>query len=307
MGPCCILCALEGIDQVRLAFDASSLKLLNVVIGGLLFGVALDLGIDDFKRVLAAPKAPAIGLACQFLLLPAMTFLLTLILDPAPSIALGMILVAACPGGNLSNYFTWLAKGDAALSVGMSAISTAAAILLTPLNITFWGSLNPSTAPLLAEVSVDPLQMLMTVGTVLGIPLVLGMTVAAKAPRVAAALRKPFKIGSLIFFFVFIGILFQKNVDHFVGWIHLAFLPVMLQNAMALGTGWGAARAAGLPSDQRRAVAIEVGIQNSGLGLLLVFEFFDGLGGMAFIAAWWGIWHIIAGMTLAGFWSRRPH
>ena len=101
---------------------------LNVVLGFVMFGVALDIRGEDFRRVLRSPKGPLIGLTAQFLLLPAFTFLLTRVISPRPSVALGMILVAACPGGNMSNFFTHHAKGNAALSVSMTAVSTVLAI-----------------------------------------------------------------------------------------------------------------------------------------------------------------------------------
>ena len=121
-----------AVDQIRLSFDGGSLILLNVILGLLMLGVALDIRVADFVRIVRDPRGPLIGLVAQFLLLPAATFGLTLLLDPVPSVALGMILVAACPGGNISNFLAWLARGNAALSVGMTAISTAAAVVMTP-------------------------------------------------------------------------------------------------------------------------------------------------------------------------------
>jgi BASS family bile acid:Na+ symporter len=147
---------IAAIDQVRLNFNPQGLLIINVAIGLMMFGVALELKLEDFKRIAVAPKAPCIGLAAQFILLPAFTFLLTLILRPPPSIALGMMLVAACPGGNLSNIITYLAKGNCAVSVSMTAVSTAAAIVMTPFNLAFWGSLNPDTAQILKKVSLSP-------------------------------------------------------------------------------------------------------------------------------------------------------
>jgi bile acid:Na+ symporter, BASS family len=296
---------MHPIDQVELRFDAGSLGLLNVILGLVMFGVALDLKVDDFKRALRSPKGPAVGVLAQFVVLPAATFGLTLLLKPPPSVALGMILVASCPGGNISNFITHMSGGDTALSVTMTAISTVAAVVMTPLNITFWGGLNPATAAVLTEVHIEFLQMLGTVGTLLGLPLVLGMLIAAKLPKVADSLRKPFKALSLAFFAVFVLVAFNKNFDHFLVSIGFIFLPVVIHNAVALSSGYFAGRLAGLPVAERRAVAIEVGIQNSGLGLILIFNFFDGLGGMAVIAAFWGIWHIVAGLTLAAIWSRR--
>ena len=298
---------MHPIDQVELRFDAGSLGLLNVILGLVMFGVALDLTVDDFKRALRTPKGPLVGVIAQFLVLPAVTFVLTLVLSPPPSVALGMILVAACPGGNISNFITHLSRGDTALSVTMTAISTVVAVVMTPLNITFWGGLNSATAAVLRDVHIDFVQMLGTVATLLGVPLALGMLVAAKWPRVADRLRKPFKFLSLAFFGAFVVIAFNKNFDHFLLSIGLIFVPVLIHNALALSSGYLAARLARLRTAERRAVAIEVGIQNSGLGLILIFNFFDGLGGMAVIAAFWGIWHIIAGLTLASIWARRPY
>jgi len=297
---------MHPIDQVELRFDAGSLGLLNVILGFVMFGVALDLKVEHFKRALRSPKGPAVGVIAQFVVLPAVTYGLTLLLQPPPSVALGMILVASCPGGNISNFITHLSRGDTALSVTMTSVSTVAAVVMTPLNITFWGGLNPATAPVLTQVHIDFFQMLATVGTLLGVPLLLGMRLGAKLPKVAGHLRKPFKFLSLAFFAAFVAIAFNKNFDHFLLSVGFIFLPVLIHNGLALSSGYLAGRIARLPVAERRAVTIEVGIQNSGLGLILVFNFFDGLGGMAVIAAFWGIWHIIAGLTLAGIWSRRP-
>jgi len=130
------------VDQVRLNFNPQGLLVINIAIGLMMFGVALELKLEDFKRIILSPKAPVIGLVAQFMFLPALTFLLTLILRPQPSIALGMILVAACPGGNLSNIITYLAKGNCAVSISMTAVSTAAAVVMTPLNLALWGGVE---------------------------------------------------------------------------------------------------------------------------------------------------------------------
>jgi len=265
--------------------------------------VALDLSLDDFRAVARAPKAAAIGLVAQFILLPAATWVLTMIVDPLPSIALGMILVAACPGGNISNIITHLAGGTTALSIGMTAISTAAAVVMTPFNITFWGRLNPHTAAILREVSLDPMDLVLTVFTILGVPLVLGMLVAAKRPAFAARIRKPMKAPSILFFVAIVALALQRNWDNFLTYVGVVMGVVALHNMVALGLGYASARAVGLGSQDARAVSIEVGIQNSGLGLTLIFTFFAGLGGMALVAAWWGVWHIVAGLTVAAIWT----
>lgn len=295
-----------GIDTVQLDFDEGSLLLLNILIGLMMLGMAMDLDIDDFRRLLRMPKPPVIGLVAQFVLLPAFTFLLTLIIRPQPSIALGMILVASCPGGNLSNVMTYLAKGNAPLSVGMTAVSTAAAIVMTPINLALWGSLNPDTEPILRSVSLSPLDLFVTIFVILGIPLAAGMLIARRFPAISSRIRGPFKVFSVVVFMGFVLVALAKNWEAFVGYVGFVVVAVFIHNALAFGLGNGAARIARLEPRDRRAVTIEVGLQNSALALILIFNFFDGLGGMAVIAAWWGIWHIIAGLAVAGFWSRRP-
>ncbi len=296
----------EAIDQAQLNFNPNGLLIVNAAIGLMMLGVALDLKLDDFKRILKAPVAPAIGLVAQFVLLPAATFLLVHLLQLHPSIALGMILVAACPGGNLSNIITYLSKGNTAVSVSMTAVSSVAAIFMTPLNLTLWGSLNPSTAAILREVSLSPFDVLITVFLILGVPLIIGLTLSKIFPNLAAKIRKPFKIFTLIFFMAIVLIALLRDRENFITVIGLVAFAVFLHNALALSLGYGSAWVARLPERDRRAIAIEVGIQNSGLGLVLVFNFFDGLGGMAIVVAWWGIWHIIAGLTVSFFFSRRP-
>jgi BASS family bile acid:Na+ symporter len=295
-----------AIDQLRLNFNPQTLLGLNIVIGLMMLGVALELKWEDFRRIIVSPKAPAIGLGAQFVLLPAFTFGLTLILGVTPSMALGMMLVAACPGGNLSNIMTYLARGNAAVSVSMTAVSTAAAIFMTPLNLTIWASLNPATAPILRKVSLSPVDVFMTIFLILGIPLAVGMTLSRLFPWLADRIRKPFKIFSFLVFIAFVGAALGANWSVFLKAIGLVVFGVFVHNALALNLGYWSGRLLGLEIRDVRAVAIEVGIQNSALALILIFNFFEGLGGMAIVAAWWGIWHIIAGLTVAGFWSRRP-
>jgi len=287
------------VDQVRLNFSPGTLKALNGVIGLMMFGMAIDMKAEDFLRVLRSPKGPVIGLIAQFLLLPAFTFLLTLVLPVMPSIALGMMLVAACPGGNLSNLLTYLARGNAALSVSMTAVSSVAAIIMTPLNVSLWGSLNPKTQAILHQVSLSPLDVLGTIILILGLPMVAGITVSRMFPGLADKVRRPVKIFSMLFFLVVVAFALKANWDYFVTYVGVIFFVVLVHNALALSVGYGASTVFGLPKRDRRAVCIEVGIQNSALALVLIFDFFDGLGGMAIIAGLWGIWHIVSGLLLA--------
>jgi bile acid:Na+ symporter, BASS family len=303
-GPMPILA--QGVDEVMLNFDPASLLVLNVAIGLIMFGIALDVRVQDLKAVFATPKAPVIGLLAQFLLLPAATFALTRILDPQPSIALGMILVGCCPGGNISNIITHLAKGNTGLSIGMTGVSTAMAAVMTPLNFAFWGSLNEGTREVLRSVALNPADLAITIGLLLALPVTAGVLLRLRRPAIAAKLYKPMRIVSIVFFLGFIAVAFISNLEHFAALLGVVLFAVFVHNALALTLGYGAAAAARLVERDRRAVSIEVGIQNSALALVLIFGFFGGLGGMALVAAWWGIWHIVAGLTVATVWSRRP-
>lgn len=294
-----------GIDQIQVNFSESALMIMNIVIGFIMFGVALDLQFADFKRSLRTPKPALIGLACQFLLLPAITFVLVSIVQPPPSIALGLFLVAACPGGNLSNFLTHLAKGNTPLSISMSAISTVLAIVMTPLNTIFWASLYGPTKEIITTFSINVVDMFTTIFFMLGLPLILGMYIRRKMPKFAVRVNQIMMKLSIVIFVLFVIVMVANNFDAFFNNVGAVVGVVILQNALAIGIGYSASRALKVKDRDRRAIAIEVGIQNSGLGLVLIFNFFGGLGGMALVAAFWGIWHIVSGLTIATFWSRK--
>ena len=297
---------MTDIDLVRLNFNPLTLLLLNVVLGFVMFGVSLELKAEDFKAALRAPRALAVGLLAHHLIFPALTYLLVVLLQPRPSIALGMILVSSCPAGNISNFLTHFAGGNTALSVSISTLSTLAAIVMTPVNMALWGGLYGPAQPLLREIAVNPLEMFLHVFLLLGLPLAAGLAVSSRWPRFTARARRPMKMFSLVFFLLFVLAALAANWQYFVVYVGTVVGVVFVHNASALLTGYGLAFASGLPERDRRAVSIECGIQNSGLGLILIFNFFGGLGGMAVVAAWWGIWHIVAGLSVATFWSRRP-
>ena len=294
------------IDQVQLSFNPQTLTLLNAVLGLVMFGVALELKVDDFKAALKTPKALALGLIGHHILFPAMTYVLIWIINPLPSIALGMILVSSCPAGHISNFLVHYSRGNTALSVSISALSTLAALVMTPLNFAFWGNLHPVTSGLMKQVAMNPWEMLEVVVMLLGVPLVVGIWVAQKYPAFVLRIQKPMKIISLLVLVGFIGGALAANFQHFLTYVKFVVVVVFIHNLMALVTGYVLASSINLPERDRRAITFEMGIQNSGLGLILIFNFFNGLGGMAIVTAWWGIWHIIAGMTLATYWRNRP-
>jgi BASS family bile acid:Na+ symporter len=177
---------------------------------------------------------------------------------------------------------------------------------MTPLNLALWGSLNPHTANILRQVSLSPLDVFITVFVILGVPLCIGLLISRSFPALAAKVRKPFKIFSLVFFIGIVAAALAVNWQNFLNYVGLVFIGVLIHNALALNLGYWSGRLCRLSEPDNRAVSIEVGIQNSGLGLVLVFNFFNGLGGMAILVAWWGIWHIIAGLIAAFIFSRRP-
>ena len=247
--------------------------------------------------------------------MPLLTFCIALVLGDiiTPTIGMGMILVAACPGGNISNFISSLAKGNVALSVSLTAFSSLGGLFLTPFNFAFWGNLylkfNASgTMGLVQNLQVDPVDVLQTIVLILGIPLTLGLFVNGRFPKFTERIVVWIKRFSIVVFIALIGIIFASNYDLFLKYIQYIFFIVLVHNALAISMGFFTGKLFGLNLQNRKTIAIETGIQNSGLALALLFNpsIFPqdmAIGGMAFIAAWWGVWHIISGLTLASFWG----
>jgi BASS family bile acid:Na+ symporter len=293
------------LDDVKIDFDSGSLTFLKIVIALILFGVALDTKLEDFAAAIRRPIPIAIGVVAQFVLLPALTFLLTILLDVRGSVALGMILVACCPPGNISNILTHRSGGDVALSVSMTAVSNVLSIFLLPINLAFWGGLSPAGDDLLQSVDMSVWETFGEIALVIGLPFVAGIGISRLWPRVGARAHKIVGPVSFILLAVIIVLGFVGNFDIFQDYITIVLLAVFLQNALALALGYAIARATRLPVRQQKAMTFEVGVRNTGLGLLLVFTYFDGLGGMALVAAWWGLYDIITGLVVAEVWRRR--
>ncbi|WP_375588153.1 bile acid:sodium symporter family protein [Hoeflea alexandrii] len=296
---------MSDIDTIRLNFSPESLMLLNAILAIVMFSIALDLRPSDFRALVRTPKALLTGMVSQFVVLPALTFAMLLATNPQPSIALGLILVAACPGGNISNFITHRAGGNSALSVSMTGVATLAAIIMTPFNVAFWGNLYEPTRAILRQTTLDPVSIAITVFFMLLLPLMLGVLLNVRLPNFAARIRKTMQRISMAIFIGFIVLALAANWAFFLSYAGAVAGLVILHNALALSGGYLSARLAGLSEYDRRAITIETGIQNSGLGLVLIFAFFGGLGGMAVAAAFWGVWHAISGLALAALWSRR--
>jgi len=290
------------VDEIVLNFNKSSVTLINVTLAFIMFGIALDLTIDKFGNVLQHPKKIIVGLVSQLLLLPFFTYLIILAFKPQASIALGMILVAACPGGNISNFISSLAKANVALSITITSITSLLAVIFTPFNFSFYGGLYEPAEAILREVSLNWLDVVTTIGGIIIIPLIIGISFRKMWPQLAYKLAKPLeRLSMFLFLLIVVGALFS-NLEYFKECVAAVFLLVLIHNAVAVSTGYTLGKLFRFDFKDKKSLAIETGIQNSGLGLLLIFSFFEGLGGMAIVTAWWGIWHIVSGFTLAYFW-----
>lgn len=294
-----------NIDTIKINFDTELLWIVNIALAIVMFGVSLDITITDFKRLFKQPKILFIGVISQFLLFPAVSFLLVWLLQPHPSLALGMLLVASCPGGNISNFYSKMASGNAALSVSLTAFATLVSVIATPLNLSFWASKYEPTNQILQIVSLNPYELAKLVVFILGIPLLLGMFIKHNKPKLAVKLNKFIKPFSLFFLIILIVGALLDNSTIFKKHIHLVFFLVLLQNILGYILGFSIATLGKLNAKDRKTITFETGIQNSGLGLLLVFSFFKDLGGLALIVAFWGVWDMVSGLLLAWSWNKK--
>ncbi|MEN9509758.1 MAG: hypothetical protein RLZZ621_2321 [Gemmatimonadota bacterium] len=292
-------------DAIPLRFDPEQLRSLNILLAIMMFGVSLSLRPESFRHVLQAPRASIVGLLAQYVLVPAFTCLGAWLFRIDPTLALGMMLVAACPSGSFSNVLTWLARGNVALAVSLTAVSSVLAPVVMPLNFALYAWLNPLTRPLLRSISIPAGGIVALVLGVLVLPLVAGMVAGRRFPGFATRADKPLRVVATLIFLAFVGGAFTANFGLFLERFDTFFWIVIAQNAMALATGYGMARLAGLSEADRRAMTIEVGIHNTGLGLAVLFTFFPEAGGMMLVAAFWGVWHLVSGLALAQWWSRR--
>ncbi len=296
---------MEIIDSVKVNFNPEQLTILNLCLAFIMFGVALDLKLENFKLLFKEPKAAVVGILSQMVLLPLVTIGLIFLFQPPTSVALGMLLVSVCPGGNVSNFAVHIARGNVALSVFLTTTSTLAAAFTTPLLFTLLTMLIPGGKAFQQAVAVPLIDMVYTIVQLIIVPLILGMFVAYQFPKVTALIRKPVRWLSLFVFASFVVIAIAANFQNIKSYLHLIFFIVLIHNAIALFSGYGFALLNRLDAYDARAISLETGIQNSGLALIIIFNFYKGLGGMAMIAAWWGVWHLISAATMAFLWNQR--
>jgi len=277
---------------------------MNGLLAFIMFGVAMDIQWAGVRKVVQKPRGIWLGMMSQFILLPALTTGLIFIIQPQASVALGMILLASVPGGNISNFMSSLARGNIELSISLTAISSVASIVMTPFNFMFWGSLYQPASEVLRTIQLEPLEVFQIIAVLLVIPLFLGTAFRSWFPLLADRIKQPIKILSILIFLGFVAVAFYANFDRFTTVIQYIAGYVFLHHSTAVLSGYFVGALGRLDEPSRRTLAIETGIQNSGLALILIFNFFDGLGGMALMAAWWSIWHITIGLLISGIWSR---
>ena len=290
---------MDRLDSLRIVLDPVGQVGVVIALMLVMFGVALGLRVRDFRNLLSMPIVFFGGVAAQVIALPLATFLLIQLISPPPSIALGMIVVACCPGGAMSNLLTYLSRGDVAVSVALTATSSMLAAVLTPASTLFWSQAYAPTAALLKSLDVDPLLFVGQTTLLLAIPLVAGMTVAARAPDWAENIRRKTTLAGSA---VLGGTIIYGIVYFFpILWPAVGLLGsvTIMHNTAAFVTGASLAWLLTRQASVRRALTFEIGIQNSGLALIILLAQLKGVGGAAAIAAVWGVWHLIAGGLLA--------
>lgn len=290
------------LNAITLELGQAGDIIMSLALALMMFAVALGLKPESFAAVKDRPKPFIAGALAQIIGLPLLTLGLVHILDPIPGLALGMIIVASCPGGTVSNLIAMFGRANTALSVSLTATSSLLAAVITPISIVFWCSLYPPTANILESINFDTVAFLLKLLLILGLPVLVGMIVATKFPAIAKRLQGPVAaIGAVLLTIIIIG-----AVTAFWGTIvkfgYILFPLVILHNGAAFLLGYIAARIAGGDTGERRALTIETGIQNSGIAIVILLTQLKGLGGAAAIAGIWGTWHIVGGLILVAIW-----
>ncbi|MFC3880448.1 bile acid:sodium symporter family protein [Algoriphagus namhaensis] len=230
----------------------------------IMFGMGITLRTEDFKNIFIYPKAVTLGLVNQLLILPALAFVLVIAFQLSPELAVGMMILAACPGGATSNLITFLAKGDTALSVSLTAFSSLITVITIPLLVNF---------SIIYFIPGGEEQQLNVVGTVIAvlfitiIPVALGMLVLRKSPELAIKLQRPFKIISTVFFIIIVVAALLKDRENIILFFSQVGPVALILNLGTLAIGYFSARFLGLSIKQSKTISIESGIQNGTLGI----------------------------------------
>ncbi len=268
--------------------------------------LAVSLGLDfrDLPAIRRKPFSLSIGLASQWIIMPLLTLAFIWLADLSPYISLGLLLVSVCPGGNVSNFFSLLSNGNVALSVALTFFSSIFAVLVTPFGFALFANWSPFTEYVqLFDLRLTDIVPILF--AILLLPLGFGFLLRKYVPILANRLKSPMKILGIFILMLFIFGAVWKHRSSFMIILPTVFIPVLLHNLIAFLSGYFAGKVAGLRKREIRTITIETGIQNTGLSLVIIFGFFDGNQEMAAVAAWWGIWHLIAGSALSIFYRYR--
>jgi BASS family bile acid:Na+ symporter len=297
---------MHPVDTLQLHFNPDQMLVLNAAMAFLMFSVALDIRLEDFRRVVQFPRSIGVGILAQYLIFPLLTLAIIAVFNPPASVGLGMVLVSMCPSGNMTNFLSHYAKANVALSVTLNAIIILSASFLTPAGFLFWSAFVPGSEAVRQTFEISFSQMVIIIVELIVAPLLLGMWLNEKKTEFVAKIRPWAQRMSLLIFFSILVLALLGNRDNIVNFLGFVFVLVAVHNGVALAHGYALGRLFRLPELDCRTLAFETGIHNTALGLLLIFKFFGGLGGMALIAAWYGIWDLITGMSLAWYWKKRP-
>lgn len=269
---------------------------INPLLGVIMFGMGMTLSPQDFRVVLSRPKDILVGCAAQFSIMPTLAWLLAKTFSLPPELALGVMLVGCCPGGTASNVITYLAKGDLALSVGMTAMSTVLAPLLTPLLV--WVMAG-------TFVNVDTVGMLLSIVYVVIAPIVTGFLIQHYMPKLTSRVSPYLPAFSSLVIALAVVIVVSHNADRLLTAGLLVIVVVMLHNLCGLALGYAVGRLLRLSHKKRTAISIEVGMQNSGLASSLANLHFAMYPMATIPGAVFSVWHNISGALVAKLYSMK--
>ena len=288
-----------GVALLALVFPATlqqvPTKAINYLLGVVMFGMGLTLRLQDFKIVFSRPKDVVIGCLAQFTVMPLLAWGLSRLFQLDEALALGVVLVGCCPGGTASNVITYLAKGDLALSVGMTGVSTLLAPFLTPLLT--WALAGKS-------VNVDVLSMFLSILWVVILPIIVGLVIKGIWPRFTERAVDYLPAFSSVAIAFIVAIIIAANADKLLAGGLIIVLVVMLHNICGLGLGYLIGRLLRLPESKKRAISIEVGMQNSGLASSLATLHFAAYPLATIPGAIFSVWHNISGALVAYLYRR---
>lgn len=276
---------------------------LPIALGVIMLGLGLSLTVADFTRVARYPKATIVALGCQILLLPALCLGLVLLFDLAPPLAVGMMLLAASPGGTTANLFSHLARGDVALNITLTAINSVLAVVTLPLvvNLALDGFMDGEDA-----IGLQPAKLVQVFAIVL-VPVAIGMVVRNRAPEFAQRLNRPVKIASVVVLFSVIAVAVYQERDNVVGYMRDVGLVALLLCVLSLAIGYVVPRAFNIPRGQAIASSFEIGVHNSTLAIAIALSpALLNSTEMAIPPAVYGLLSFLPAGLLAYFMNRRP-